>query len=96
MKLLSNISIKVHRYIEGRIQTRKWQDQNGHDRYSTEIIADQMTILDSKGSTIDATKASTLGSKSEYGNTDDIHDDITLPGENGGKDDSGYWDEIPF
>ena len=37
-------------YIEGRIQTRKWQDQSGQDRYSTEIVGDQMTMLDSKGS----------------------------------------------
>jgi len=36
-------------YIEGRIQTRKWQDQNGQDRYSTEIVANEMTMLDSKG-----------------------------------------------
>ncbi|PHS70656.1 MAG: single-stranded DNA-binding protein [Methylophaga sp.] len=36
-------------YIEGRIQTRKWQDQNGQDRYSTEIVASEMTMLDSKG-----------------------------------------------
>ena len=35
-------------YIEGRIQTRKWQDQNNQDRYSTEIIADQMQMLDSR------------------------------------------------
>lgn len=35
-------------YIEGRIQTRKWQDQNGQDRYSTEIVGDQMTMLDSR------------------------------------------------
>lgn len=32
-------------YLEGRIQTRKWQDQNGQDRYSTEIVADQMQML---------------------------------------------------
>ena len=37
-------------YIEGRIQTRKWQDQSGQDRYSTEIVGDSMTMLDSKGS----------------------------------------------
>tara|TARA_B100000768_G_scaffold170301_1_gene176579 strand:+ start:290 stop:766 length:477 start_codon:yes stop_codon:yes gene_type:complete len=36
-------------YIEGRIQTRKWQDQSGQDRYSTEIIGDGMTMLDSRG-----------------------------------------------
>ncbi|GGA89751.1 hypothetical protein GCM10011369_34910 [Neiella marina] len=32
-------------YIEGKLQTRKWQDQNGQDRYSTEIVADQMQML---------------------------------------------------
>jgi len=37
-------------YIEGKLQTRKWQAQDGSDRYSTEIIADQMQLLDSKGS----------------------------------------------
>ena len=36
-------------YIEGRIQTRKWQDQNGQDRYTTEIIANEMQMLDSRG-----------------------------------------------
>lgn len=35
-------------YIEGKIQTRKWQDQNGQDKYSTEIVASQMQMLDSK------------------------------------------------
>lgn len=35
-------------YIEGRIRTRKWQDQSGQDRYTTEIIAEQMQMLDSK------------------------------------------------
>lgn len=32
-------------YIEGRIQTRKWQDQQGNDRYSTEIVANEMQML---------------------------------------------------
>jgi|TARA_R110001606_G_C15404703_1_gene654208 single-strand DNA-binding protein len=36
-------------YIEGRLQTRKWQDQSGSDRFSTEIIANDMKMLDSKG-----------------------------------------------
>jgi single-strand DNA-binding protein len=33
-------------YIEGKLQTRKWQDQNGNDRYTTEIVADNMQMLD--------------------------------------------------
>lgn len=35
-------------YVEGKLQTRKWQDQQGQDRYTTEIIVDQMQMLDSK------------------------------------------------
>ena len=36
-------------YIEGRIQTRKWQDQSGNDRYTTEIIAKEMKMLSPRG-----------------------------------------------
>ena len=36
-------------YIEGRLQTRKWQDQNGQDRYSTEIVASEMQMLGARG-----------------------------------------------
>src|ERR1043165_7124753 len=36
-------------YIEGKIRTRKWQDKEGKDRYTTEIIADQMQMLGGRG-----------------------------------------------
>ena len=36
-------------YIEGKLRTRKWQDQNGNDRYTTEIIADEMQMLGGRG-----------------------------------------------
>ncbi len=36
-------------YVEGALRTRKWQDQNGQDRYTTEVVADQMQMLDSRG-----------------------------------------------
>ena len=35
-------------YIEGRLQTRKWQDKDNQDRYTTEIVANEMQMLDSK------------------------------------------------
>jgi single-strand DNA-binding protein len=35
-------------YVEGRIRTRKWQDKEGQDRYSTEIVADTMQMLGSR------------------------------------------------
>lgn len=37
-------------YIEGRLQTRKWQDQSGQERYTTEIVANELQMLDSKPS----------------------------------------------
>ncbi len=36
-------------YLEGRLQTRKWQDRDGNDRWTTEIIANEMQMLDSRG-----------------------------------------------
>lgn len=41
-------------YIEGRIETRTWDDQNGIKRYRTEIIADNMILLDRAGASQDA------------------------------------------
>jgi len=35
-------------YIEGRLQTRKWQGQDGQDRYTTEIVANEMQMLDGR------------------------------------------------
>jgi single-strand DNA-binding protein len=36
-------------YVEGKLQTRKWQDQQGVDKYTTEIIVDQMQMLGGRG-----------------------------------------------
>lgn len=36
-------------YIEGRLQTRKWQGQDGQDRYTTEIVANEMQMLGGRG-----------------------------------------------
>ena len=36
-------------YVEGRLQTRKWQDKSGVDHYTTEVIANEMQMLDSRG-----------------------------------------------
>ena len=36
-------------YVEGRLQTRKWQAQDGQDRFSTEIVCNDMQMLDSRG-----------------------------------------------
>jgi single-strand DNA-binding protein len=36
-------------YIEGRLRTRKWQDKEGNDRYSTEVVANEMQMLGGRG-----------------------------------------------
>jgi single-strand DNA-binding protein len=36
-------------YIEGRLQTRKWQDKDGRDRYTTEVVGDRMQFVGPKG-----------------------------------------------
>ena len=36
-------------YIEGALRTRKWQDREGQDRYTTEVVASEMQMLDSRG-----------------------------------------------
>ncbi|GAB5413288.1 MAG: single-stranded DNA-binding protein [Congregibacter sp.] len=36
-------------YVEGSLRTRKWQDQSGNDKYTTEIVASEMQMLDSRG-----------------------------------------------
>ena len=56
-------------YIEGRLQTRKWQDQNGQDRYSTEIVANDMQMLDSRGGGGMGAPADNFGGSSSGGSS---------------------------
>ena len=44
-------------YIEGQLQTRKWQDQSGQDRYTTEIVANEMQMLGGRAGTGDQAPA---------------------------------------
>ena len=76
-------------YIQGRIQTRKWQDKDGADRYTTEIIADRMQMLGSRGGEAKPTEpavkpAATAAMKA--GKFDDFEDDIPFsPAEHDGQ-----------
>ena len=45
--------------VSGKMQTRKWQDSNGQDRYTTEILLDEMRMLGSKGDGVAITSSST-------------------------------------
>ena len=51
-------------YIEGRIETREWQDKEGQKRYSTEIIADEMRMLGSRGEGAAASAGGSAGGAS--------------------------------
>ncbi|TYB07142.1 single-stranded DNA-binding protein [Aggregatibacter actinomycetemcomitans] len=73
-------------YVEGRLKTRKWQDQNGQDRYTTEIQGDVLQMLDSRQSD-NQDKLSTSNNayanakngvkpKQQTENTDNFDDDI--------------------
>ena len=62
-------------YIEGKLQTRKWQDNNGQDRYTTEIVANEMQMLGSRGRNDDSVGeefAAPSGNAGDGGFDDDI------------------------
>ena len=69
-------------YVEGRIQTRKWQDKEGKDRYTTEIVANEMQMLGSKsgGTTASFDQSQqpqqSAPAASAQGSNDDFDDDI--------------------
>lgn len=48
-------------YIEGKLQTRKWQDKQGQDRYTTEIIANELQMLDSRPNDFEEAKGTPKG-----------------------------------
>jgi len=76
-------------YVEGSLRTRKWQDSNGNDRYTTEIVADEMQMLDSRG-----------GGDDSYGQSAYQPDQQAHPARPQAPDVGGYDnafdDDIPF
>ena len=70
-------------YIEGKLRTRKWQDKDGHDRYTTEIVADEMQMLGGRGGAgggapmrNDSPSQGAPSSPPPQGSSDDFDDDI--------------------
>jgi len=66
-------------YVEGKLQTRKWQTKDGQDRYTTEIIAHEMQMLGSKSGDTSGVTGETSGVKpvsKPAGNFDNFDDDI--------------------
>ena len=80
-------------YIEGKLQTRKWQDQSGADRYTTEIVASEMQMLDSRGGGGgDFKPSSNQASSNQSSGQSSNQAPATAPA--GGFDD--FDDDIPF
>tara|TARA_B100000963_G_scaffold81101_1_gene68988 strand:- start:10904 stop:11314 length:411 start_codon:yes stop_codon:yes gene_type:complete len=59
-------------YLEGKIRTRKWEDKEGNTRYSTEVLADNMTMLGKKNSQDSASQELTTNEKSVSNDEDDL------------------------
>jgi len=76
-------------YLEGQLQTRKWQDQNGQDKYTTEVVLQgfnsTLTMLDSRRD-----GQNDVGGSSDYGGTPPLNDD------SGGGKSYELDDDIPF
>lgn len=81
-------------YVEGSLRTRKWTDKNGVDRYTTEVIANEMQMLDSRGSS--------GASNTNQQTASSAHDDqsaateTTSTSSNTGTGHQDLEDEIPF
>jgi single-strand DNA-binding protein len=75
-------------YIEGALQTRKWQDQNGNDRYSTEVVlqgfGSTLTMLDGRGEGGGGNRGGDYGGGDSYGG-----------GSSGGGNYGGGYDQQP-
>ena len=66
-------------YIEGKLQTRKWQDQSGQDRYTTEIVVDMggsMQLLGGRGEAPAAPRTQPAPRAAQAPNYDNFDDDI--------------------
>ena len=79
-------------YIEGEIQTRKWQDQDGNDRYTTEVVVQgyncNLTLLDSRNNSNNNSEESSKISQ----NTSDLDNNLSSQS----ADSSDVDDDIPF
>ena len=81
-------------YLEGSLRTRKWQAQDGQDRYTTEIVASEMQMLDSRGGSSDyASSGADSNLSKPISNTEMASKEIT---ETQGSVSNDFDDDIPF
>ena len=81
-------------YVEGRLRTRKWQDKSGNDRYTTEIVANEMQMLGGRGGQSGGGMGGASGgasSRSQGAPAEEF-----APATAGSKGDDTLDDDIPF
>lgn len=80
-------------YIEGHLKTRKWQDKEGQDRYTTEIIGNEMQMLDSRntGHATEGTDAYDVNEQRQSAKPKPGHATVAVPTEV-----DNFDDDIPF
>ena len=74
-------------YVEGSLRTRKWQDKEGHDRYTTEIVGNEIQMLDSRGMNDNSVNENTNTINNASQNSQEAKESV-------GSDD--WEDDIPF
>ena len=79
-------------YIEGSLRTRKWQGQDGQDRYTTEIVGSEMQMLDSRGS---SPSGEFTGSNDQIKNNE-FSNQSSSESSSGSQSLDAFDDDIPF
>ena len=74
-------------YIEGKLRTRSWQDQEGNTRYTTEVVGDQMTMLGRVGEGQPSNQPQQVEQITEPANSTPLSAEFAAPGEE---------DDLPF
>jgi single-strand DNA-binding protein len=86
-------------YIEGSLRTRKWQDQNGQDRWTTEIVANEMQMLGNRGDDMGSRPSSEQGfrgSQPQQQRQAPPPEQPSQQQQSGPQDDGFTDDDIPF
>lgn len=84
-------------YVEGRLQTRKWQDASGNDRYSTEVVANEMQMLGGRGGSGGGGGGGSRPPSDDFGPSDQSKSQGSSKGPSGPAPDfDSFDDDIPF
>ena len=83
-------------YVEGSLRTRKWQGQDGQDRYTTEIVANEMQMLDSRGGAGGDSGGGSYEAPPQRNQVQAAAQPQSAPTAPAGMDDGGFDDDIPF